>query len=532
MPSHSMKGHTRNRTSYGSAAAPLLEAGEHEVEKMGSSTAIDTPQRIPSAYIPGLSIRSKPVTSLLPSLPTARPIKVFAGHFLYGFVPSFMRSRTDATPEKLHPTAYLDGMRGLAAFSVFLCHLSYQFFFITFGFGQGEPGENAWLIQLPIVRLFYSGPPMVSIFFVVSGYALSYKPVRQMRARQYDGLLQTMSSSAFRRAFRLFLPCFFSTLMVFCMLRLGIYEYTRAFSDNRDLLRAKHEDHAIYYPTFYDQAWDFLARWFEFVQVWDYSVYYGSMDYDRHLWTIPCEFRASMVLFLSQLMAARLQTVLRLGFFVGCIYWGLLWDRWEICLFWSGCMLAEFDQISQARVAAVADETPAQDSGPKTAKRPWMRWFWLANFICGLYIASYPDDKGGETPGFRYLSTLIPEYFSARYRFWPCIGAVQIVWATNNASIIKGLFTGPVVQYLGKISYSLYLMHGPLIHSFGYMVLPWVWSKTGVEPRFNYELGFFLSGCIIAAALIWVSDIFWRCVDIPCVKFARWFESIVIVKAP
>ena len=89
--------------------------------------------------------------------------------------------------EKLHNTAYLDGMRGLAAFAVFLCHLSYGTWDTGHVYGAGEPGEksaNTYLLQLPIIRLFYSGPPMVAIFFVISGYALSYKPLKQMRNRK------------------------------------------------------------------------------------------------------------------------------------------------------------------------------------------------------------------------------------------------------------------------------------------------------------------------------------------------------------
>ncbi|KAB8336730.1 hypothetical protein FH972_021039 [Carpinus fangiana] len=518
-----MTGH-RSRISFGASAAPLLEAGELDDEKASNRTPsiLDQYHRASAAYF---NDWPKSTASLVPTMPASliQSSKTLLGRSLYFMIPSFIQAKihSNPTPERIHPTAYLDGMRGLAAFAVYLCHLSYQFFFITYGYGQGEPGENAWLIQLPIIRAFYSGPPAVSIFFVISGYALSYKPLKQMRAYQYDGLLQTMSSSTFRRAFRLYLPCFFSTLMVFCMLRLRIYEYTRPFSDNRQLLRAKHEDHCIYFPHFYDQYRDFVTKWSDFIHVFDFNIYGGSMDYDRHLWTISTEFRASLALFVAQLMFARLRTALRIGSLFGLIYWALHWSRWEICLFWSGCILAELDLITLARAAV----KPSAE-GKKSTYHHLMRYFWIANFICGLYLASYPDDKGNETPGFIFLGSLIPKFFRASgYRFWASIGAVQVVWATNNTSVLKGLFTGPVVQYLGKLSYALYLMHGPLIHSFGYIVLPWMWGHTGVEPRFNYELGFFYSGLIITAVLIWVSDMFWRGVDIPCVKFARWLEG-------
>lgn len=402
---------------------------------------------------------------------TARNILRLLGRFLYTLIPSFVQSRIQREPpkpERTHPTAYLDGMRGLAAFVVFLCHLSYGQWFITYGFGAGNPGENTWLIQLPIIRLFYSGPPMVSIFFVISGYALSYKPLKQMRAGQYDGLLTTLSSSVLRRPIRLFLPCFVSTFLVACMAQTGLHERT---SDYAHHLRAVFEDHPWTAPDVYSQLVDWCYKMFEFVNVFNWYIFAGSVDLDRHLWTIPNEFRASMVLFLTHFAIARMRTTVRLTTVLGLIWWGVHWDRWEICLFWSGCLLAELDLIRIARDTAL--QPPSYMSIPEKTKRRSKRlwnWFWAINFVVALYLASYPDDKGEDTPGYRYLATWIPEYYSEKYRFWQCFAAVQIVWTVNNADFLKKPFNTPVIQYLGKISYAIYLMHGPVIHTFGYMV--------------------------------------------------------------
>ena len=395
------------------------------------------------------------------------------GRFLYLLLPSFVQSRIQrepSKPERIHPTAYLDGMRGLAAFVVFLCHLSYGTWFITFGFGAGSPGENSWLIQLPIIRLFYSGPPMVSIFFVISGYALSYKPIKQMRAKQFDGLLGTLSSSVLRRPIRLFLPCFASTFLVACMAQMGLYEATAEYARHP---RAIFEDHPWTAPDAYTQFIDWWYKMFEFVNVFNWFIFAGSVDLDRHLWTIPCEFRASMVLFLTQFSVSRMRPMMRQATVLGLIWWGVHWDRWEICLFWSGCLLAELDQMRLAK--ETAPSTPNFIKGPnlkkKQSERLW-NWFWGLNFVVGLYLASYPDSIGEDTPGYRYLATWIPEYYSEKYRFWQCFAAVQLVWTVNNADFLKKPFNTPVVQYLGKISYAIYLMHGPVIHTFGYTVSP------------------------------------------------------------
>lgn len=309
---------------------------------------------------------------------------------------------------------------------------------------------------------------MVAIFFVISGYALSFKPLKQMRAKQWDGLLVTLSSSVFRRAIRLFLPCFASTAMVACMCQLGILEYTRDFAEN---MRAVVESHAPMFDTPYEQAWDWGLKMFDFVHPWDWFIFGGSIDYDRHLWTIPTEFRASMVLFLTHFMVARMRPMLRLSAWLALIYWAIHWDRWEVILFWAGAFLAELDLIAAERRAAVPPELyldPTKKPHPGD-DRKW-RLFWYANMLCALWLASYPDELGHDTPGYRYLTTLIPEYYTEKYRFWQSIAAVQLIWATNNCDSLKALYTIAPVQYLGKISFAVYLMHGPVLHTFGFTV--------------------------------------------------------------
>ena len=55
------------------------------------------------------------------------PWRILLVRFAWFFVPSFLQgrhAREQIRPAKLHPTAYLDGMRGLAALFVYFCHYS------------------------------------------------------------------------------------------------------------------------------------------------------------------------------------------------------------------------------------------------------------------------------------------------------------------------------------------------------------------------------------------------------------------------
>ncbi|KAI9691765.1 MAG: hypothetical protein M1822_007837 [Bathelium mastoideum] len=447
-------------------------------------------------------------------------LRLVAYRLLFSLLPSFVQRRITgdiAKPDRLHPSSHLDGIRGLAAFFVFLCHLSYNCFIITYGFGLGDEGDNYHLLQLPIIRLFYSGPPMVSIFFVVSGYALSLKPLKQMRAHQWDSLLTTMSSSIFRRGFRLFLPTAISTFLILLMIRMGLYERTRAFATNGEILRNVMEYHPMHDKTFRMQFWDWSWTMYNFIAVWSWDVYAGSTRYDVHLWTIPTEFRSSLFLFLCLVGLSRCRQYLRLAVMTGIAYLVLRSDRWELLLFLSGAILAELDLMRSARRLARGEKEIQMGTLQKS--------FWFSVSIVALYLMSQPDEFGDETPGWIYLTEMIPRWFTTKYRYWQSLGSILFIWAVNNAPFLQQPFnTGPM-QYLGKLSYALYLMHGPVIHIIGYTIEPWAWSITGSDTELQYKLGFLLATALIIPCLIWVADLFWRAFDIPSVKFARWVES-------
>ncbi|KAJ9652343.1 hypothetical protein H2198_008382 [Neophaeococcomyces mojaviensis] len=445
------------------------------------------------------------------------------------FVQSRIRVRKEqmnSGQEKLHNTAYLDGMRGLAAFAVFLCHLSYGTWDITHVYGAGEPGEkseNTYLLQLPIVRLFYCGPPMVAIFFVISGYALSCKPLKQMRSRDFDGLMTTLASSVFRRALRLFLPCFISTFLVACLAQLGIYKVTEDFAYD---MRAVHEDHPWTAPDAITQLLDWMHKMLDFVNLFDWSLYSGSIDLDRHLWTIPVEMRCSMALFLTHVLVARMSSrrrILTMGFLIG---WATYWNRWEWAPFLAGCVLAELDLREAAKEDTLSLGDVQESKTLAKIHSFWWKYVCWVTFVAGLYLASYPDADGHITPGYVTLTSMIPERYTEKHRFWANIGAVMIVWSASNLELIRRIFTSSPLQWLGKISFPLYILHGPVIHTFGYMAMDKTWESIGGYDDFErFKQGYVFAALLIVAVTLWVSDIFLRVVDTRCVRFARWLEG-------
>ncbi|KAH8905622.1 acyltransferase [Coniochaeta sp. PMI_546] len=443
-------------------------------------------------------------------------------------LPSFLQPRPFSIAARNcrpSPTAYLDGLRGLAALFVVFCHYSYTSFNIAEGWGC--KGRNYDILRLPVVRLFFQGPAMVAIFFVVSGYALSLKPLKLMRARSGDGTLaKTLGSSVFRRGIRLFVPTAASTLLVVVMIRAGLYERTREFAGDGRYIRHPREQHYHRLETTGDQLKDWMWHMFYFVHVWGWEKFGGSTGLDQHLWTIPVEYRASMLLFLTLLGTSGLKTSARWATVAGLMCFTYRSDRWEMLLFFAGMLLAEWDLIRRAHERTSSSLLPIDVPSPRSKREgKAVASAWTAVSILALYLLSQPDEGYEATPGWVFLSSVIPDWWSDKYRYWQCVGAVLLVLCVaHSPATWQPLFNTRPVQYLGKISYAIYLMHGPMLHTAGYAVQRWAWGVTGVEGV-AYNWGFALASVVVLPLVVWAADVFWRMVDAPVVRFARWFEE-------
>jgi peptidoglycan/LPS O-acetylase OafA/YrhL len=156
----------------------------------------------------------------------------------------------------------------------------------------------------------------------------------------------------------------------------------------------------------------------------------------------------------------------------------------------------------------------------------------------GMVLGGYPDVWGLATPVYDWL----PEYggfwadYFTNYRFWVAIGSIMIILPITFLPRAQALFTTPLARYLGKISYALYLVHELMAITVRVTVMNLFWGFVGYDSEedeigdFRYELGWALALIAYVPLVIWAADIFWRAVDIPTVKFAKWFESKCFVK--
>lgn len=250
------------------------------------------------------------------------------------------------------------------------------------------------------------------------------------------------------------------------------------------------------------------------------------LEYDVHLWTVPVEYLCSLYLFLVLMATARLGARCRLAVVALIALFTYRSSRWEFLLFLAGMFIAELDLISGVHVPSTHGRVPAASTKWRVCpNRSCTAFLWILLSIIALYLLSQPDANGHMTPGWVYLCSLVPQWWSVEgYRYWQSIGAVFFVFIVGHSRAWQKLFTSNIVQYFGKISYAIYLMHGPAMHVLGYHFEKWAYSITGVDGYW-FNAGFVLHACFCIPIVIWWADIFWRAVDIPTVKFAKWFEK-------
>ncbi|KAI9727739.1 MAG: hypothetical protein M1834_007978 [Cirrosporium novae-zelandiae] len=462
-------------------------------------------------------------------------------YLLPSFISTLIDSKSNSADRSLtlRRTSALDGLRGVAALCVVNYHIISAFQnFVNYGYGltseeaHREPmcahhyepiAHNLRFHQLPIIRLVYSGSGPVCIFFVISGFVLSYKPLQLARNEQWDKLLITLCSSTFRRALRLFLPTTIASFMVMLTIQAGMWEYTRTIANDKTIITAESEHHQERLPTFFAQFLNWLQMLREMTNVWEWEEYYPP--YDVHLWTIPMEYRSSMLLFLANLSLSRLQYPFRVATSVILVLYCYSWSRWDTVLFLSGSILAETSLLYDARNTQLS---PSSKSPVHLARRIGINFIRCATLFTSLYLLSAPDYCIRRTPGYRLLGKLIPCFDQRCWRFYPSIGAIMVVAVISHTPkswfVTRYFLDLRVVQYLGWVSYSLYIAHGPLIHIVGYRLFPALWSLTGKESVLGYLIGFLLAETLLLALIFWVADIFCRLVDEKCVACARWLE--------
>lgn len=426
-------------------------------------------------------------------------------------------------PPRPRSTAFLDGLRGLAALFVFNHHFIGPFYPVDqFERGFGEEGEFYYLANAPFLRVVYTGgAAAVAIFFVLSGYVLSKSPLSLIRDKKHTTCLVNLVSAVIRRPLRLYLPPLVTALAFAFLMHapFGIVPPTdwpkpqsNIFAEIVSWVR----ESVDYFNPF--QRHGFHTR--------------GWYPYNVIVWTIPIELKGSMLIYAVAGIYTftwrwRLSSLLALA--VACV---VLFQKgeWTMGCFLAGMILSFLDAYSL--------DKPLLDG--RLSKRA-QNILWSSLFVVGFYLLCQPAHDGHpesslNTPGWHYLSRMTPSTYDAAnyYRYWHSWGAIMLVYALLRLPWIQRFLDCRSMRYLGQVSFMLYLLHWPAGAVVGNRIAralgrtanenySWfndrLWipdiGPVGFSTRFLVAYGLYLPFCLF------ISDIGTRLVDQPTVRLGK-----------
>lgn len=323
--------------------------------------------------------------------------------------------------------AALDGLRGLAALVVLLHHslLLDPAFPASPQDGSVEPGSAIWWLSYTPLKLLSAGWESVIVFFVLSGLVVTLPVVQK---RHFDWI-------AFypRRIVRLLVPVIASVFVAAAF----VVAIPQVPTQSGGWLKNSST------PSF---SWEMV------VQAWD--LVGGDGQINNPLWSLRWELLFSLALPVFVLVAL----VLRRWWIAGLV--GAVLVTWLGVRTGSGALSYFPAFFVGALMAARLDDIRQFSSRINRLSLRHLVWFGMTLSAAMLLIVTWlawPLSAGlGElTPALKALAPV-----AAAGLVLSCIG-----WRPFGALLSRRPF-----QFVGKISFSVYLVHVPILIFSGYLL--------------------------------------------------------------
>ena len=388
---------------------------------------------------------------------------------------------------------WIDGLRGIACLAIFAHHFGCCFYPVT----QNGPNSD-WATPLSValaqspLGVLLNGNFWVCVFCIIAGFVAAkshFSPPEQ------DAIsLRRFSGQLLNRYFRMVLPVFWVSLAVLVMVKLQLFT-NRAFF----------ERYYIYWAalTYAEDFYTFPSLILEtFVKL----CFVGTEKYVMVLWSIRLLFYGYFVsILLAQMSWGRNRRILwvYLLLALGGLLCGL-----DLCMmgcFPVGTMLAWWTVYGKER--------------PATALKSCASALLI---LGGLVLGGYPTFFE-PTNFYRYLNLPGVEDVLG---IWHVLGASMLMTGLCLSPRLQKLLSCRPLQWLGKISFSLYLVHVPVLLSIGTGVAVLL-SDWGIK---SFHLMSAISAVVTLLATLLVSALFQRFVEAPCARLSRRLLSLLEAK--
>lgn len=449
--------------------------------------------------------------------------------------------KTERRLPKVTSTSYLNGLRGVACVVVYNYHVTILW----------NPNLKGTLGLVPFANFVLAGHGATMIFFVLSGFVLAYSPLSKISSSSEGGssdavvdsaLLTSLWSSTVRRGFRLFTP-----LVGLALLLALVTFFTPVYGPSPGLEWAQATPQTL--GTFLHHLYSYATMVSFLMDPFTWStVQPASLE---HAWTLPFEYRGSLVVFLLCVACARLTPRCRKVFLVAFALWALHWIRWDVFCFTAGMFLAEL-RFQPLFPSSSSSSTTTSSAGPKPEPLPrsttadddltprerrWDRFtrafplrpaIGLVALGPAVVVCAWPDAGAVVEPYATLHAAFTPgHYGGADIDFlWASVGAVAVLASLEALPPLQWLLSTPPFRYLGEISFSFYLLHLLLINATSAHTLIFLTHTCGWE----YGSAFALMWFVTAAATVLAADLFWRGVDETSVRLSRKISDWLIAR--
>lgn len=375
----------------------------------------------------------------------------------------------------------LEGLRGLAALIVFLFHFLIIFYPVMY-YGTGTnlaPVQHFWLednIHGTPLAAFLSGTFSVAIFFVLSGFVLSV------------GFFMTKNTTiikklATKRYLRLMLPALASVLLAWIYIKLNLSHIAEAYH--------------ISLSSALQNEWIMIPHILSAIKEGVISIFVVGPEhhYNSVLWTMKYEFIGSFIIFSLALIFGHSN---KRWVVYGALAFAL-YNTWYL-----GFILG----------MALADLYVNKPHIIQKIKQPFLYILLAMGVVLGGFPTKYSDGTFYEHISFPWLAQ------SENQTLYMTIGALFVVISVLSIRLLKRAMSLRVMSQLGKYTYSLYLVHQPIIYTLG----------TGLFVAFTGFMGYNKSVAMAIACTLPVIAIatylFHRFIETPSINFASYFEQV------
>lgn len=386
--------------------------------------------------------------------------------------------------------AAVESIRGLACLAVVFSHLSLVFFPYLHGFyvAVDQKSAEAFPIQSFIhhspLAFFFSGTGAVFVFFVLSGYILTKTAVRAQGNPEKYGLM------VIKRYPRLAIPVICSTLLAYLLLT---YCKTTQ-SELSDWINHYGVGGLSFFGALYNSAID---------------VFFGSGEslYNPVLWTMQVELLGSFV-----------------------IYWLCYYHKNSAMPYRKNTAMPWMSIVAAFVIVALL-LLKILSQNLALGLLAFVVGYWLCLhgkalslpmavviLLAGLYFAGVHQNSDS----YHWLTLVFGVH---AYKIGNFAAGVLIVYSVLFCPRLSQWVSGRLTQWLGQISFSLYLIHLPVLATFGVYMFGVVYEMTQM-----YWLASTIAMIVTLAVSAALSAVFYRWVDLQGMHVSNRFAQVFLNK--